>query len=291
VSNSSNYTKDVVVFFDGLYKIILNNNWSDELFSHFAKIGNKFKRCIYSYEFTDKYVYVGLTYNLNIRSQQHMKKGPVFNHIKKTKLIPTITQLTDYININDAKNKENEYVNFYKDNGFNILNSCKTGGLGGNNYIWNKEKCKEEALKYKTKKEYLKKSPSYFSAHRNKWLDEICSHMIELRKPNKYWTYERCLQEAKNKKTKIEFRKSFRAYSSALQNNWLNEIYLKMNWSKKHKSNHYYDNYDNCIEEAKKYKTSTNFIKKSSSAYKHVIKNNFTEKLYIEMGWIIKLKK
>ena len=180
---------------------------------------------------------------------------------------------------------------FIKKNGFNILNISKTGGLGGNNYIWTKEKCKEEALKYNTKKEYLEKSSSYFSAYKNKWLNEICSHMIELKRPKNYWSYERCLQEAENKKTKKEFRKSFSAYSISLQNNWIDDIYSKMNWTKKQKSNHFYNNYDNCLNEAKKYKISTDFIKKSSSAYKHVVDNNFIEKLYTEMNWKIKLKK
>ena len=43
---------------------------------------------------------------------------------------------------------------------------------------WTKAQCHKEALKYKTRKEFHKKSKSAASAAgRNGWLDEICSHM------------------------------------------------------------------------------------------------------------------
>ena len=44
---------------------------------------------------------------------------------------------------------------------------------------WNKEKCAEEALKYKIRSEFFKNSNSaYTSASKNGFLDEICSHMM-----------------------------------------------------------------------------------------------------------------
>lgn len=44
--------------------------------------------------------------------------------------------------------------------------------------VYSKEVCAKEALKYKTKSEFGKKSKgAYFAAMRNGWLDEICSHM------------------------------------------------------------------------------------------------------------------
>jgi len=51
------------------------------------------------------------------------------------------------------------------------------------NGYWTKEKCHEESLKYKSREEFRKNHSSAYSASiRNKWLDEICSHMIRLRK-------------------------------------------------------------------------------------------------------------
>ena len=44
--------------------------------------------------------------------------------------------------------------------------------------IWNKQRCIEEALKYKTRGDFRKYSGSaYQISCRNGWLDEICSHM------------------------------------------------------------------------------------------------------------------
>jgi hypothetical protein len=46
------------------------------------------------------------------------------------------------------------------------------------NGYWTKERCLEEAKKYESKSEWLKKSvSSYGSAHKNGWLVECSSHM------------------------------------------------------------------------------------------------------------------
>lgn len=165
-----------------LYAIILKNNWNDELFSHFIKSGNLKKRCIYAYEFNDNYVYVGLTYNLINRNNKHMKKGPVYNHIQKSKIKPKLKQLTDYINVENAKIEEQNYIFDYKKNGWKILNKAKAGAIGGNIIKWTYEKCKNEALKYNNRTEYFKNSTSYYAASRNGWLKEICSHMKKYEK-------------------------------------------------------------------------------------------------------------
>jgi len=47
------------------------------------------------------------------------------------------------------------------------------------NGYWTKEKCQEEALKYKIKKDFIKNCrATYDAVSRNKWLNEICSHML-----------------------------------------------------------------------------------------------------------------
>lgn len=44
---------------------------------------------------------------------------------------------------------------------------------------WTKERCQEEALKYRSRSEFTKSNKgAYNAARRNGWLDEICSHMI-----------------------------------------------------------------------------------------------------------------
>lgn len=94
---------------------------------------------------------------------------------------------------------------------------------------WTFEKCKEEALKYKTKKEYYtNNNPSYRSALKNDWLDEITSHMIKLIKPKNYWTKNKCKEKALLCKNKFDFSKKYKsAYNKSYYNGWLN-VFFKL---------------------------------------------------------------
>lgn len=95
---------------------------------------------------------------------------------------------------------------------------------------WTKERCAEEALNFETLKDFQKNSGSaYQAAHRNKWLEEICSHMERavgrVRKPKNFWTKARCSEEALKFKTLKDFREgSNGAYNAAYRNKWLDEI-------------------------------------------------------------------
>ena len=79
------------------------------------------------------------------------------------------------------------------------------------------------------------------------------------------WTYEACLLEAKKYKTKAEFLRSCgSAYKIAYRNGWLNDY----DWFTldRHPAG-YWDSYDHCYEEAKKYKTISAFQKNAGRAY------------------------
>lgn len=110
------------------------------------------KRCIYSYEFDDNCVYVGLTSNYKNRQYKHKKEScsSVFQHNKICSGY-TFKLLTEYIDVEDAKIKEGEYVEKYRNDNWTILNKTGTGSIGGNIVIWTYEKCKETALKYNTR--------------------------------------------------------------------------------------------------------------------------------------------
>jgi predicted GIY-YIG superfamily endonuclease len=187
--------------FFGAYKRYSNQGWLEDICSHMIKIGNKKKRCIYSYEFSDNSVYVGLTYNINERHIQHMdgnkkRTSSVYKHMIKTGLIPLLKKLTDYLSIEDSINLEEKYVKYYSNLNWNILNKKKTGDLGGNILKWTFEKCQEEAKKYKFRSEYqIKNRYSYEIARKNKWLNEICKNMKK--KPhNLKWTFDECKETA-----------------------------------------------------------------------------------------------
>lgn len=97
-----------------------------------------------------------------------------------------------------------------------------------NNY-WTKERCQEEALKYKNKTEFGEKSSgAYASAYSKGILNEICLHMVEVKKTRGHWNYENCKIEAKKYTSRSKFKSgSMGAFDSARKNNWLEEFFPK----------------------------------------------------------------
>jgi predicted GIY-YIG superfamily endonuclease len=89
--------------------------------------------------------------------------------------------------------------------------------------IWTKDNCRVEALKYLSRTDFMRGSMgAYLAATRNKYLDEVCQHMVLLRK---HWTKELCRIESLKFKNKQEFRrKQSGAYNYAHKNRFLNEI-------------------------------------------------------------------
>lgn len=154
--------------------------WLDEICSHMKILGNRSSKCIYSYEFSDNCVYVGLTYNIKDRQYRHEndKTSQVYKHIQKTSIKPIFKTLTGFIDVNEAIIKEEEYLQKYKSEGWVTLNVHKTGGIGGGVIKWTYEKCKIEAIKYNSRWEFCQKNSSaYYSVLKNKWGDELFSHM------------------------------------------------------------------------------------------------------------------
>ena len=212
-------------------ELIYSNNWVTEAGSHFQKLGNRYNRCIYCYEFSDNYVYIGLTYDLKKRDLEHntqniKKISVVGKHINETGITPIFKQLSEYVDVYDAVFLENFYLKQYSSNNWNVLNIAKTGGIGGKIVKWTKEKCIREALKYKTRNEFeLNSSGAYDAAHRNKWLNEISVHMLIYRKHRNYWSFERCKEEYLKYNKLSEFRKySNSAYVTASHNKWINSF-------------------------------------------------------------------
>lgn len=91
---------------------------------------------------------------------------------------------------------------------------------------WTKERCAKEALKYTTISDFENKSSgAYDKVRRSGWVKELCSHMIPGKKPNGYWTKERCAEEALKYTMRKDFQKgSSGCYTIAHRNGWLDEI-------------------------------------------------------------------
>jgi predicted GIY-YIG superfamily endonuclease len=225
--------KDLLSTNKNVYSAILRNKWADMLFSHMTTLGNKNKRMIYGVIFSDNNIYIGLTYNFQERKRNHLNdnKSPVYKHIKKYNINPNFIKLSDYVNVEEAQTLESYFVEKYKYEGWCILNKAKTGTLGGSKRFWTFERCKKEALKYKTIKDFrINSYQAYNSSIRYKWLDIITQHLIRQHagKSSK-WTFELCREEAlKFLKRNIFKHKSNGAYNSARKNGWLDEICVHM---------------------------------------------------------------
>lgn len=151
-----------------------------------------------------------------------------------------------------------------------------------NNGYWNKERCYEEAKKYKSRGGFAKGSQSAYNvANKNGWLDDYTwfSESASAKK----WDYETCLEESKRYKTKTEFHDgSNSAYSVACRNKWLDEY----TWLEDGNQKRIIWTYEACYQEALKYKTRSEFAKANQSAYNRARINGWLE----EYAWLPKPK-
>ena len=142
--------------------------------------------------------------------------------------------------------------------------------------FWTKEQCYVEARKYVSKKDFrINSAAAYGKAEKNKWLTEICKHMIVSKRPNGYWTLELCLKESLKYKTYAEFQKcSSSAYNSALKKAWLKLI--QKNFSQIKRVNGYWT-FERCKAESQKYKNKRQFSLGSSGAHDASFKNKWLD--------------
>jgi predicted GIY-YIG superfamily endonuclease len=221
--------KEFMNDYGGAYNWALSHLTEDEfkkIFSHFNKIGNMHKRMIYVFEFPDKSVYVGLTFNPDKRFNEHMNQinSAVRKYVELTGLQPTFKKVTDYMTQEDAVNSEEAVEKKYRNEGWKILNVKKTGALGSIIAKWNFDTVKDEALKYKTRGEFSKKSPSaYGAAKKNGWYEKVTEHMPKSKTQKR--DFEDIRNVALKYKSPEEFReKDYGAYQAARKNGWYEEV-------------------------------------------------------------------
>lgn len=254
------------------YSVAKRNGWLKECQQHMTLVGNKFKRAIYVFEFFDSHAYIGLTYNIERRKNQHLNQinSPVYKHLQNSSTFYNFRQLSDYLELEQAVEEEEHYLKKYEKENWILLNSRNAGATGGLTLIWTYQRCFEEALEYQTRRDFENLSPSaYNSARRNGWLDDICSHMERLQKPKNFWNEQRCTQEALKYQTRTDFKiNSGSAYLAAYRMGILDKICNHMTkkksqvfWTKK-----------NCHKEAVKYNTKSEFKKACPAAYSAAIK-------------------
>ena len=133
--------------------------------------------------------------------------------------------------------------------------------------------CYNEAKKYKSKMEFHSNCiRGYTVACKNNWMKDYTWFLTYKRAPLR-WTYEKCKQEALKYQWVQDFFKGSRnAYNAMHRNNWLKDF----KWLKyKQKPDGYWDNYDNCKQEALKYKSKVELKNKNRTVYVSACKHGW----------------
>lgn len=120
-----------------------------------------------------------------------------------------------------ASSIKNGWYNSYIWFGKNKNNNTHRSGY------WNYETCYDEALKYKSRKEFEKNSETAAKkAWKNKWMNDYTWFKPPKRK--NYWNYETCKNASRECSSRTEFaRKYDTAYRLSKLNNWIDEFYGK----------------------------------------------------------------
>jgi len=146
---------------------------------------------------------------------------------------------------------------------------------------WTKERCQTEALKYDNRSDFKEKNQSAYNISlKNKWLDEIVSHMKNVINPPNYWTKERCQIEALKYDNRSDFKeKSATAYNKTITNHWI-DVCSHMKLKQKPKG---YWTKERCQIEALKYNSKIEFKKNHGSAYKKVVSMKWINEICLHM--------
>lgn len=276
----------------GAYKSSKKNGWLDEMTWLSKK--NVFKDpvdVVYKYHFVNENaVYIGRTIYPELRDEQHrIRECDTVNKfaIEHNTEIPKMEIIEEGLTVIQGAEREIYWEKHYRDNGFFIINIQPCGSLGHMHKKWNKEKCFEEAKKYKTRSEFQKNAgQAYYLSIANNWIDEMTWLPKTQNVPNKYWNDKNnIINEAKKYKTRGEFRnKSCGAYRAATKYGYIDEF----TWLSKKKNvpNGYWQNKENVLNEARKYKTRGEFQKNNPSAYQSALSHNWFD----EMKWFEKPK-
>ena len=174
-----NHRSDFQKYSRSAYRQALSRKIMDKVCSHMTPKNDNQKRGLYSYEFEDKSVYVGLTWNYKERFASHAcrPKSAVFKKVK-TGIDFKVIKHGRRVQQSTAIKREVELIEKYKKDGWSILNVAKAGSLGGTRRKWTEDKVHKEALKYKTRGAFKKGSVgAYDRAKKDGILDKVCKHM------------------------------------------------------------------------------------------------------------------
>ena len=263
-----------------LYKTILKNDWDDICFKHMKNQINIKKRFIYVFEFLEtKHAYVGLTCNIERRKKAHLGletqygkiKSNVYKHMVQNNIEPKFKIITKRpVKEENAHLAEKKWIEYYKQNGWIMLNIAKAGSLGSrrkrtiDHYLDIKNQCR-------TLSELIKKTSSHERATLRK--DGLWEKLIDgLEVDFNIWTPEKVISEACQYKDWSRYRLQKEAsgyYKALLRHNLVDELFpIKVNDGL---------TYDECKEIAIKYDIYSEFRNKERECYFRCRFNNWSE--------------
>jgi Zn ribbon nucleic-acid-binding protein len=137
---------------------------------------------------------------------------------------------------------------------------------------WTEETCREEALKYKTRKDFRVNSRGAFDkAQECGWLETYT--WLFHHKSHSDWTYESCKEEAAKYPNRNEFGKhAYGAYTVARENGWLDDFYpvpLRRVLD-----------YETCKTLAAQYKSKSELIANDKSLYGTLLKKGWLDEFF-----------
>lgn len=189
---------------------------------------------VYAYEVSEtRSVYVGRTNDLKRRDRAHRNqtlKDVLREHCEIHNIpIPTPIVLEDNLTAEESQEKENSWIEKYRNNGWSILNKAKTGAgvgsLGSTPRKWNYETCKCAAETCKNKEEFKKRfSRAHNVSRYNGWINEFFPFNSK-REDGCFETLEGCKAACVGFKTITQIRREYPfLYHKISKNKWTEEI-------------------------------------------------------------------
>jgi hypothetical protein len=141
-------------------------------------------------------------------------------------------------------------------------------------FRWTEKTLLEEAKKYKTRSDFARGMPGAYEYALKYSLLDKCVWFDETKKPNGYWKYDTCFQEARKYKTQADYRKnSLGAYKVSARNNWIKDYtWFEVPTSKW--------TYEVCKAEASKYDCRRGLYKGCRGAYRKSLEQGWLDEFY-----------
>jgi len=251
---------------DGAYQAARRRGIIEAVCSEMHRAGNRMLRFVYAYLYLDTMqAYVGITYNLTTRQRDHESANTRLGKLLRTGAEYEYVETTEVVDVDSAGLMEQDWLEYYQNQGFEMLNIAKTGGTGGGTAKWTPASIEKEAKKYQSRNEFKKGSDgAYQAARRLKIMDKVCSQMTAAYTS---WDKDSIAKEAKKYQSRNEFQQgSYGAYQAAQRRGILDDVCKHMTpvykrWDK-----------DSIEKEAKKYQSRKAFEKGNTSAYQAALR-------------------